>query len=228
MLLAIVALLFFFCFLLIVTQLAPTYEGNVADILTPLFSTATFSLFIIASAIGVLTLVLTFYGREWLEQEIERRVEKRIAAESKDMNAYILGQVGFIFGKLYQEHSREFPELLDNAIQYTGRAYSELSQQHFAHPLLRNNYAFLAALSEKPEYAHIAVNEARFLRESEYRTMGIEDMLTYLQIVQSYGPYFEEPDRARWDAKQIADHILESDFANDNQKERARHRRPNA
>jgi hypothetical protein len=224
LILPIVALVLLFFFVALLLQLAPSFEGDVVDIMTPLFSTATFSLFIIAAAIGILTLVLSLFGREWIQNQIDQKVAEKAETERRNIGGYIMAHFGFVFGSLYREHENDFPQFLDNAIELSYLAKETLNEEHPSYKVAENNFAFYAALRGKARHAPECVRIGNRLRASANAPPDKEEILTYLQIVVRFSDYFEPPDWGIRDACRLARQLLEEQDASEGQRQKAEER----
>jgi hypothetical protein len=199
-------------------------DDKAVELVATLFSSATFSLFLIAAAIGALTLVLTLYGREWLEKHIDAKVEEKLKSESMNLSAISSGYVGYIFGTLYHQHQNQFPELLDLARIYSKTAVDRFKDDHPSKMVAKNNFAFFTALQGRRHYGQLCAEYAKELRQEFMHRSDNEYVLTYAAVVAAYKDYFPNPDSALEDATQLMKEVASSEEATLQDHRRAKER----
>jgi len=182
-------------------------DEKAVELVATLFSSATFGLFLIASALGAMTLMISFYGRKWLEEHIDARVEKKVMAESRNLTALVYGMSGLLYAELAEEDPAKEQAFRDKARRYAKNAHNLFAEEHRGKMVAKNNYIFAAAKLGHVIHAPDCVEMALDIRRNCSDVGDYNYLLTYAQVVLSYHRYFERPERGMTPEKAIADAI---------------------
>lgn len=202
----------------------PTIGEDVVQIpsgIATLFTSATFGLLLIGAIIGVLTLVVSIYGREWLENTIERRANEKIEELKIELNAMTAGYVGFIFGKLYHIDRAKHRDLVDPSITYSRTAMDMFPQGHEKRNTAINNFAFFCSLRGDARDGEICVEYGKYLKRRYSSDRDTDYLTTYASIVATYHRLFDDPQKAIAEAKDLMREVMDDPTTSDHDKQNA-------
>lgn len=182
-----------------------------------LVTIASIALFAIAIVLGVLTLIVTVFGKPWLEAEIDRRVQKSIKALENEVMGRTSGYVGFIFGRLRDVR----PDFLDAAIDYSRRGYRLLAEETPYKEVVINNLAFYYSLKGNPADAPDAISFGQLLRKRFSDTKDPDYLTTFAGVVATYHGYFSDPRSTLTEAITLMNGLLEDPAVSDPHKQNA-------
>lgn len=175
---------------------------------------------ILAVIIAIFGMFFNFFGRPWFEAEINKHIGKRIDLVQRDVMAGVTGYVGLIYSELRETDQR----FLDEAINYSRRAYQAFSKDHPYRTICMNNFAFFCAVKGDTDHALEVVEIALELRRKISETGEIEHLTTFAAVVAAFYKYFPDPRWALADAIRTMRRIIHNlDISQRHRQNAARH-----
>ena len=223
-----------FAFMMGLEVAARSDDQDVGPI-TSLFSFATFGLFLVASALGAMTLMLSLYGREWLERQIDARVDAKVDAkvekEKQNLIALTYGLTGFLYSELCEDPSEKEEIFRAKARRYAKTSYDMFSDDARGKEIAKNNYIFEAAKLNHSPSAYECVEMAIDIRRKAKNFEDYNYLMTFAQVVLSFHEYFNSSNvgmtaaGAISDARRTLDELLESRNLPEDQRQKVEERK---
>ena len=161
------------------------------DFWAVIISVATLAIAILAVLIAIASIYGVVWGREWLEGRIRREAENAVAAVRTELEAYLVGYVGYIFGRLRELLEQLRPhDFIGAAINYTQLAFDQHRPESEGRLIAANNLAFYYAYRGRPSDAQEAIRLAELLLENYPRHRVVDWLTTYAAVVAGYHRQF--------------------------------------
>lgn len=162
---------------------------------------------IIAIHIAIITLIFGFFGKPWVDAEINRRIKNEIDKVRDQTLASVQATTGYIFGELAKFH----PGLHVIAANYSREAYNALDDEHPHKISAINNFVFFSSQVGKTDVALDCVRFAQELRVAYGRGMMPDFATTYAAAVIVYSDYFPDSRGAIDDAMKLMQELIDSE-----------------